>query len=282
MFLSPQTLSAESFDWRNVNGYNWNTPIKSQFGGTCWDFGPTGAFEAKYMMTRNDPSFVPDLSEQQNCWETSPDMGSTQGGAGFDLIAAYFTTHGDVSETECPYQSSSPDTGIAPYWPLADGWQNRVWRATSYQLNLATSGNIAAEDAILKNAIKTVGPVFLDINTADLFASPAAVRASNYVYSPGGGHSVSVVGFCDDATCPTGGYWIIKNSWGTGEGDNGYDYMPYGSSVEANHCQNSLGAVYYTGPMYHTGAWDATGVDYTGTAATNTWKGMTNGVWDTT
>ena len=34
--------------------------------------------------------------------------------------------------------------------------------------------------------------------------------------------------------------------------------------------------------MYHTGLWDATGVDYTGTAATNTWKGTTNGTWDTT
>ena len=30
---------------------------------------------------------------------------------------------------------------------------------------------------------------------------------------------------------------------------DGYDYMPYGSSVEANHCQNTLGAVYYTGAM---------------------------------
>ena len=40
--------------------------------------------------------------------------------------------------------------------------------------------------------------------------------------------------------------------------------------------------MYYTGPMYHTGPWDATGVDYTGTAATNTWKGTTSAVWDTT
>ena len=93
----------------------------------------------------------------------------------------------------------------------------------------------------------------------------AALRASNYVYAPGGGHSVSVVGYYDDATCPTGGYWVIKNSWGTGEGENGYDYMPYGSSVEANHCQNTLGAVYYTGAM-----------------ATVTWKGTTNSTWDTT
>ena len=33
--------------------------------------------------------------------------------------------------------------------------------------------------------------------------------------------------------------------------------------------------------MYHTGP-GRTGTDYTGTAATNTWKGTTNGTWDTT
>ena len=64
---------------------------------------------------------MPDVSEQQVCWETNPDMGSTGGGWGPSVLS-YFTSHGVVSETECPYQSSSPDTGIAPYWPLASGW----------------------------------------------------------------------------------------------------------------------------------------------------------------
>jgi autotransporter-associated beta strand protein len=281
--VAPRMTSADSFDWRNVNGYNWNSTVKSQFSGTCWDFGPTACLEAKYMITRNDPNFIPDLSEQQNCWENSPDMGSTAGGGGFDVIASYFATHGDVSETECPVDSDSTywDTPSGGYPFLATGWESRVWKTTSYQINIATSSTPATNTAILKNAIKTTGPVFLDINPNELYHSVAELRASNYVYSSGGGHAVSLVGYCDDDTCPTGGYWIIKNSWGTGEGEYGYDYMPYASSVEANHCQNTLGAVYYTGPMYHTGSWDATGVDYTGTAATNTWKGTTNGTWDT-
>ena len=78
----PRFVAADSFNWQNVNGQNWNSPVKSQFGGTCWDFSTIGTFEAKYMLTRNDnTNFVPDMSEQQLCWVTSPyDLGDTGGG----------------------------------------------------------------------------------------------------------------------------------------------------------------------------------------------------------
>ena len=281
--FSFRNVPAENFDWRTAGGYNWNSAVKNQFGGTCWDFGPTACLEAKYKITRNDPNFIPDLSEQQNCWENNPDMGSTQGGGGFDIIGGYFVSHGDVSETEIPVNSNSAywDTPPGGYPFLASGWESRVWKATSCQLNVANTTDVATNRALLKNAIKTAGPVFLDIDPSDLFNTVADLRASNYVYSPGGGHAVSLVGFYDDATCPNGGYWVIKNSWGTGTGESGYNYIPYGSSVESDYGQNTLGTVYYTGPMYHTGPWDGTGVDYTGNNATNTWKGTVSDVWNT-
>ena len=109
-------------------GLNWNTSVKSQFGGTCWDFSSCGTLEAHYMLTRDDIDFQPDVSEQQNCWETSPDMGSTGGGWG-TAVLDYSRTHGMVSEAECPHQPSSEDVGIAPYWPLATGSENRVWKS---------------------------------------------------------------------------------------------------------------------------------------------------------
>ena len=64
-------LLADSFNWQSVNGYNWNSPIESQFGGTCWDFSACGTLEAKYMLTRNDPTFYADVSEQEVDWERS-------------------------------------------------------------------------------------------------------------------------------------------------------------------------------------------------------------------
>ena len=271
--LSSQSLSADSFDWRNVNGYNWNTLAKSQFGGTCWDFGPTGALEAKYMLTRNDTSFAPDLSEQQNCWETSPDMGSTAGGGGFDLILNYFATHGDVSESDCPVETNTAyqDTpSPSDPWPLSkiysapDSWTNHVWKSSGWQS--VTAAN-------LKAMIKSNGPLVIGFNADDLYSSVADLKANYVVHPAGDNHSVSLEGFCDDATCPTGGYWIIKNSWGSTGGDGtGFYYVPYNSSLDAGlgHLYAITGAVYYSGTMTAvtwgggTGTWASGGSNWSG------------------
>ena len=193
---------------------------------------------------------------------------------GFDGILQFTTTYGLVSETECPLDTAY-DTGRARRpWPLATGSANRTWKTANYQwVSLAN----------LKNAIKTSGPIEMGFNADCMYGSVADLKA-NYqpLVNNGDDHTVSLVGFCDDASCPNGGYWIVKNSWGTGFGQSGYGYVPYGSSLDINQHTYALGPVSYAGPMYRTGAWDGTGTDYTGTAATNTWKGTTSAVWDTT
>ncbi len=258
-FFSVRPVSADSFDWRSVNGLNWNTPAKSQFGGTCWDFGPSGALEAKCKLTRNDSSYDPDVSEQQNCWETSPDMGSTAGGGGFDLILNYFATHGDVSESACPVESNSVywDTpSPSDPWPLSkiypspDSWTNHVWKSSGYQ---------SVSVANLKSMIKSTGPLVIGFNASDMYSSVADLKANYQAQPVTDDHSVSLEGFCDDLTCPTGGYWIVKNSWGTGGGENGFYYVPYNSSIEGMaHLYAITGPVYYTGAMKSV-TWTGTG-----------------------
>lgn len=41
-------------------------------------------------------------------------------------------------------------------------------------------------------------------------------------------HNVCIVGW-DDGACGGNGAWIIKNSWGTSTGNNGYQYLEYGA-----------------------------------------------------
>jgi len=41
------------------------------------------------------------------------------------------------------------------------------------------------------------------------------------------GHAIMVLGYVIDARWNSGGYFIIKNSWGTGFGDKGYNYIAF-------------------------------------------------------
>ncbi|MBN2218613.1 MAG: autotransporter-associated beta strand repeat-containing protein, partial [Pirellulales bacterium] len=224
------------------------TPVKNQWGGTCWAHADVGVLEAKYKITRNDPNFSPDLSEQQLVWETDPDLGSMQGGDYFRKAMNYFCDHGVVSEAECPKQETN--VGAPPYWPLADGWEDRVWKAESCWNDIGAIGTAA-----LKEALKKYGPMVENMSVDDEWYDPAPG-------SPRGGHAVLIVGFQDDASAPGGGYWIVKNSWGpTWNGDG------YGAIAYANR------------PLYSTDTCTLTGaVYYTGSMATATWKGG-SGTW---
>ena len=247
-FLAAGTASADDFDWRNINGQNWLSSVKSQFGGTCWAFGSMGTVEAHYMLTRNDFSFQPDISEQQVVWETNPDMGST--GGGYEMNALnYVTTHGVVSEAECPYQPSSPDVGIAPYWPLASGWESRVWKNVG-------DGAITSTTANMKAMLKTNGPLLTALASwNDLYGSVDELKANYRGPVDGIDHAVVIVGYHDDASVPSGGYWVIKNSWDTGWGTAGYGFVPYGDLENHNRTESINGATYYTGAMA-TATWN--------------------------
>jgi autotransporter-associated beta strand protein len=240
-FLATRSASAEDFDWRNVNGQNWLTSIKSQFGGTCWAFGSMGTVESHYMLTRNDLTFQPDVSEQQLVWETNPDMGDTGGGWEMNALN-YVTSHGVVSETECPYDPNNPNVPVAgDPWPLASGWQNRVWK------NVA-DGGVTSTTANMKALLKTNGPLLTALASwSDLYGSVDELKANYRGPVDGIDHAVVLVGYHDDASVPSGGYWVIKNSWSDGWGTGGYGFVPYGDLENHNRTEVINGATYYSG-----------------------------------
>ncbi|MBN2024716.1 MAG: autotransporter-associated beta strand repeat-containing protein [Pirellulales bacterium] len=259
------SVRAEDFDWRNVAGKSFVTPVKSQFGGTCWAFADTAHLESKYMITRNDPNFVPNLSEQQMVWEDNPDLGGTGGGGAFSLAYGYFASHGLVSEAECPANPGTDQPDADDPWPLAEGWEDRVWKATTYKCGFATSLQE------MKDGLKMYGPMTVTMTADNDFYYPSGGL-------PRGGHAVLIVGFHDDVNVPGGGYWIIKNSWGTGWADGGYGKISYAARPRRPSDANALtGPVYYTGSMATAtwtggaGTWNAGGTRWTSEGSTYTW-----------
>jgi C1A family cysteine protease len=212
-------VRAEIFDWRNVGGQDFTTPVKNQgSAGTCWAFAAVGALEAKFDIHSGNPGLNLNLSEQHLVCDGS--MGDTGGGWEF-MACDYFRTNGVVNEATLPY--TAQDT--SPWWPLTP----------PYDLHQITANQNWLSMSSLKSSLKTYGPLvaFMDAyNDFDYWpALPASTEVPDF-YAGQGWHAVDLVGFVDDATLPEGGYWIVKNSWGAGWGDAGYGYSLYGSIEE--------------------------------------------------
>jgi len=193
------------FDWRELGGV---TPIKNQLNcGSCWAFNAVGAFES---MIKINTGVEWDLSEEQVVLCNS----SGDGCDGGWMTSAYnlFRSYGSVEESCMPYTAT--DTGPCiqdqcEVVDLIDGWNG-------------VSNNVNS----IKAAVQ-VAPVAVAMYVWNDF----------YYYDDGCyehgttssvNHGVVIVGW-DDSVCDSGA-WIVRNSWGTGWGIDGYCYMKYGTA----------------------------------------------------
>lgn len=244
ILLLAAPVEAAALDWRNVNGRDYTTPVRNQgLAGTCWAFAAVAALEAKLEISADRPDWDPDLSEQHLISEGN--MGGTQGGFEF-LAISFFQSTGVVTEEELPYRAG--DT--SPDWPLADGWENRVARITDHEDWLDNT------TAHLKWTLEHYGPLVSAMDSVNDWywpvGTPVGITRSVPVDVTGGlvaklgqaDHAVVVVGYKDDQSVSEGGYWIIKNSWGSQWGDSGYGYIRYGDLEAHNRLHAISGGAY--------------------------------------
>jgi C1A family cysteine protease len=199
----PALLNTEEyFDWRTTGGV---TPVKDQGQcGSCWDFAATAAFESAILI---NGQIELDLSEQQVL--SCNTGGSSCGGGWMEDAYSLFMSYGAVAEACMPYEANDnvPCTQ-EDCDPLA--WM------TGY---VDIPNNVTA----IKNAV-TISPV----STTFMVYSDFSWNCYWHEDTGDLNHAVLIVGW-DDDMCGGQGAWIVKNSWGTDWGDDGYFYMPYGS-----------------------------------------------------
>lgn len=238
----PVTLSGnppQSWDWRNINGENWVTPIRNQGEcGSCWAFGAIAAVETIYNYQNNDPTLDIDLSEQ---YMVSCGMkhysNSLNGCCGGHMSATldFLRTRGTVEESYFTYQGVDADGrdiydcgGLGTHTPV------KCKRVDAPKYKIKTYNRILDTESI-KNAIHNYGPVVAGFDVyADFFDYSEGIyekQSDKYC----GGHIVAIVGYDNTESC-----WICKNSWGTEWGENGYFRIKYGE------CRiDDLGNCYY-------------------------------------
>jgi autotransporter-associated beta strand protein len=258
--LGAAAASADTFDWRTFGGtYGFTTPVKDQGGmGSCWAFASVAALEAKYKLTRNDPMFSLDLSEQNLICDIY------QAGAPPGASTSPFET-GICAGAELAYTA----TTYSPDFPLQSGWQNRVVVCTTEMQT-----GMPADVASMKTELQTYGPLEIGVYSGDLNSPTLGTAAAD--------HDVLAVGWVDDSSWAGGGYWIIKNSWGLAFPTNGFGEMAYANCTRQDAVQALEGVAYYTGTMYFSGTDETNPANYhTGTAAIATWTGSNNSTWST-
>ena len=225
----PQAVLPASYDLRALGRV---TPVRDQLSfGACAAFATLGSLESSLL-----PGEVWDFSEDNLALNTGFD--NTAGYAGIHMLmaTAYLTRwDGPVTEASDPYGDSVTPGGLAPVKHMQDvAWFPE--RASSL------------DNTTLKNAVMTYGGVY---TTMYMDGNYLDGDTNGYYYNGHSGlnHAVLIVGW-DDAyaagdfwtTAPGPGAFIVKNSWGTQWGDDGYFYVSYYDRVFA---RRDLSASFY-------------------------------------
>ena len=198
------------------------TPVKDQqTSGNCWAFAPIAVMESCILKASGDAL---DLSEEnmKNLMALYSDYGwnmNTNDG-GYDKMGwGYLTSWlGPVLESDDLFDDNSHLSGIL----------NSIGHVQN--IIFLYRGCYTDNDAI-KRAIMQYGAVGTTMYMGGYLKSNAYYY---YKTSDSPNHAVTIVGWDDNfsknnfAHTPEGdGAWIVKNSWGSNWGNNGYFYVSY-------------------------------------------------------
>ena len=198
-----------AWDWRDVDGADWTTPIRDQKAcGSCVAFGTVAVLEAMLKRHHQDANLQPDLSEAHLFFCGCGDC--CEKGWWPSYALDYARTNGVPDETCFPYQDHN--------MPCSDScadWQSQAFKVESWKE--------VVDVGMRKEWLSTKGPM---VGCMAVFRDFFAYTGG--VYRPttndlAGYHAICVLGYSDADEC-----WICKNSWGPSWGDGGWFKMGYG------------------------------------------------------
>ena len=222
------TIIPDKFDLRD---YGWVSSVKNQAGmGACWTFGMTGTLESALLKATN---ITTDFSENnmQNTMLKYSIYGCpliVEGGINCISTGYLLSWLGAFTQDADIYDE------IGKLSPVITT-QNDI----HVQDVMFTPNNEIPNGTQLKLAIMKYGSI--DVG----FFGQATTNEVNPYYNPETyahyvnesiepSHAVSIIGWDDNfnasnflITPPGDGAWIVKNSYGTGWGDNGFFYISY-------------------------------------------------------
>lgn len=208
----PRSTSSSQYvsewDWRNRHGKNWMTSVKNQGNcGSCWAFSAIASFEA-YINLYYNQLLNYDLSEQELI--SCSDAGNCNFGYLYKALD-HIQNFGAIPEVDFPYTASnSPCSYDNPDDILSFGQYQYVYTTDEESIKSALFRSPICGGIISWNHfVVLVG--YKQIHSGEYYFT-----ANNYNYT---------VPITANDPLVNHAAWLIKNSWGTNWGDNGYGYV---------------------------------------------------------
>ncbi len=222
------------YDLRNMGKL---TPVKNQgFSGTCWAFAVTGSLESNllpYQTWNFSENNIKNLLSRG--YKYGFDRGFDDAGC-WQMALAYLTSYiGPVTSSQDPFNefSGSSPTNLKAVKHV----QNTV------QI-MARNINGQVNNTALKEAVMKYGAVY-SLMTFENSAYNSNTYGYYYTGNIDYNHAICIVGWDDNYSknnfiggAPGNGAFIIRNSWGTDWGDEGYFYVSYYDKYLANTNDN--------------------------------------------